>query len=213
GGVRMGQGGGGGGGGGGGSELEGTRALPSGRVTFLFTDIEGSPRLWEQYPEARRLGLARHDGLLRIAIESHGGCVFKTVGDQFCAAFATVPEAILAALAGQQALRECAVGSEEGGVPTPDEPPPPPASVSFGAFPSGAAPPPDSAARTPHSIRVRMAVHAGAVEQRDGDYFGPPLNRVARLLDAGHGGQILLTEAAADLARDALPAGVTLRDL
>jgi class 3 adenylate cyclase len=79
--------------------MDATTPLPTGTVTFLFTDIEGSTQLWEQHPEAMRLGLARHDGLLRIAIESHGGCVFKTVGDRFCAAFATVPEAILAALA------------------------------------------------------------------------------------------------------------------
>ena len=62
-------------------------------------------------------------------------------------------------------------------------------------------------------LRVRMALHAGAVEHRDGDYFGPPLNRVARLLDAGHGGQILLSQAAADLIRDTLTAGGTLRGL
>ena len=62
-------------------------------------------------------------------------------------------------------------------------------------------------------LRVRMALHTGAAEVRDGDYFGPPLNRVARLLAAGHGGQMLLSQATAELVRDDLPAGAALRDL
>jgi predicted ATPase/class 3 adenylate cyclase len=62
-------------------------------------------------------------------------------------------------------------------------------------------------------LRVRMALHAGAAVQRDDDYFGPPLNRVARLCAAGHGGQILLSSAVWELVRDQLPAGVALRDL
>ena len=63
--------------------------LPSGTLTFLFTDLEGSTKLWEEHPEAMRLALARHDTLLRQAIEDNNGYVFKTVGDAFCAAFAT----------------------------------------------------------------------------------------------------------------------------
>ena len=63
--------------------------LPSGTVTFLFTDIEGSTRLWEEHPDAMRDALARHDELLRQAIEAHGGYVFKTTGDGFHAAFGT----------------------------------------------------------------------------------------------------------------------------
>src|SRR5437016_2378784 len=78
--------------------------LPSGTVTFLFTDIEGSTRLWEQHPEAMRAALVRHDTLLRQAIEDHDGHVFKTVGDQFCAAFASAPEALAAAVAAQRGL-------------------------------------------------------------------------------------------------------------
>src|ERR1700716_480978 len=65
--------------------------LPSGTVTFLFTDIEGSTRLWETQREAMTTALERHDALLRQCIESHGGHIFKTVGDAFCAAFATAP--------------------------------------------------------------------------------------------------------------------------
>jgi predicted ATPase/class 3 adenylate cyclase len=150
--------------------------MPTGTVTFLFTDIQGSTRLWDDQPEAMRLNLARHDALLRRAIQAHGGSVFKTVGDAFCAAFARATDAIVAAVDAQQSLD---------------------------AEPWQASGP----------LRVRMAIHSGAAEERDGDYFGPPLNRVARLLAAGHGGQTLLSLAAAELARDDLPEDVSLRDL
>jgi hypothetical protein len=79
--------------------------LPTGTVTFLVTAIEGSTKLWEEHPDAMRRALARHDGLLRAAIETHGGHVFKTMGDAFCAAFAHAPDAVDAALAIQQSLR------------------------------------------------------------------------------------------------------------
>ena len=79
--------------------------LPSGTVTFLFTDIEGSTKLWEEHPEAMRSVLARHDALLRQAVEDNNGVVFKTIGDAFCAAFATAPDALNTALAAQCRLR------------------------------------------------------------------------------------------------------------
>jgi predicted ATPase/class 3 adenylate cyclase/Tfp pilus assembly protein PilF len=148
--------------------------FPSGTLTFLFTDIEGSTRLWEAQPETMRSALARHDALLRSAIEENGGHVFKTVGDAFCAAFPTAPSALAAALHVQRAL----VAEAE------------------------LAP-----------LHVRMALHTGTAEQRDGDYFGPPLNRVARLLAAGHGGQVLLSNTTRELVRDSLPEGTGLRDL
>ena len=78
--------------------------LPSGTVTFLFTDIEGSTRLWEEHPDAMRDALARHDELLRDAIEAHGGYVVKTTGDGFHAAFGTAEAAVVAAVAAQRAL-------------------------------------------------------------------------------------------------------------
>src|SRR5947209_7689560 len=81
-------------------------ALPTGTITFLFTDIEGSTKLWEQQPDAMRLALARHDALLRVAIERNGGHVFKTIGDAFCAAFAQAPDALAAALTAQRALSD-----------------------------------------------------------------------------------------------------------
>ena len=148
-------------------------------VTFLFTDIQGSTRLWEQHPEAMKLALARHDAILRHAIESHGGHVFKTVGDAFYAAFTSAPEAVSAALDAQRALHAEAQKAAAGGP----------------------------------VIRVRMGLHSGAVEARDNDYFGPPLNRVARLMSAGHGGQTLLSAVTDELVRGNLPPGVELRDL
>ena len=78
--------------------------FPNGTVTFLFTDIEGSTRLWEEHPEAMRAALSRHDALLRQAIADNDGTVFKTIGDAFCAAFATAPTALTAALTAQHAL-------------------------------------------------------------------------------------------------------------
>jgi class 3 adenylate cyclase len=150
---------------------------PTGTVTFLFTDIEGSTRLWERNPRAMQDALARHDELLRTTIEARDGYVFKTVGDAFCTAFGTATDAAEAALACQLALLEEGWAEEVG------------------------------------AIRVRMALHTGAVEERDGDYFGPPLNRVARLLSAGHGGQVLLSHAAQELTQDDLPEGASLKDL
>src|SRR5918998_4880277 len=79
--------------------------LPTGTVTFLFTDIEGSTRLWERDASAMRSALTRHDGIVRSAIETNGGFVFKTVGDAFCAAFSSATDAVEAALLAQRALR------------------------------------------------------------------------------------------------------------
>ena len=152
-----------------------TLNLPTGTVTFLFTDIEGSTQLWEQRPEAMQAALTRHDALLRQAIEAHHGAVFKTIGDEFCAAFPSAPEALDASLAAQHALQ----------------------AESWGETP----------------IKVRIALHVGAAEARDGDYFGPSLNRVARLLSAAHGGQTLLSAAAEEAARGQLPHGAELRDM
>jgi TolB-like protein/class 3 adenylate cyclase len=150
------------------SSVERETLPPTGTVTLLFSDIEGSTRLWETQQSAMRAALTRHDALLRSAIRSHRGHVFKTMGDAFCAAFDTAPEALGAALEAQRALH--------------------------------AEPWPDGA-----RLRVRMALHSGAAEVRDGDYFGAPLNRVARLLAAGHGGQTLVSESTHDLSRDHLP--------
>ncbi len=150
--------------------------LPTGTVTFLFTDIEGSTTRWEHHPDAMRTALARHDSLLRQTITGHNGYVFKMVGDAVYTAFAIPADAVAAAVAAQRA-----VAAEEWG-----EVPP---------------------------LLVRMALHTGTAQSRDDDYFGPTLNRVARVLSTGYGGQTLLSVATVELIRDALPAGASLKDL
>src|SRR5215217_7583741 len=80
-------------------------SLPTGTVTFLFTDIEGSTNLAQQYPDALPALLARHNTILREAIELHHGQVFRIIGDAFCAAFPTPSDALKAALMAQRALQ------------------------------------------------------------------------------------------------------------
>jgi class 3 adenylate cyclase len=77
---------------------------PSGVVTFLFTDVEGSTRRWEADADDMRVALAAHDSLLRGAIEKHGGRLFKHTGDGVCAAFASPKSAVDAAVTAQRAL-------------------------------------------------------------------------------------------------------------
>lgn len=125
--------------------------------SFLFTDIEGSSRLWERYPKEMSEALQIHDRLVERGVAEHSGKVFKTVGDAFCAAFFSPLEAVAAAEQIQKDLL-----SQKW--PTPDP------------------------------ISVRMALHVGEVDERNGDFFGPPLNRLARIVDLGNGGQILCSE-------------------
>src|SRR5947208_972809 len=87
---------------------------PTGTVTFLFTDIEGSTKRWEQYPQQMQAALARYDFLLRAMIEAEAGYVFKTMGDAFCAAFPTPHGAVSAAVSAQQALHAEAWPDETG---------------------------------------------------------------------------------------------------
>jgi len=150
--------------------------FPSGTVTLLFTDIQGSTRLWEAEPEQMATALRRHDEILRTAIEDTDGYVFKTVGDAFCAAFATAPAAAEAVVAAQREL-----GAQ--------------------AWP------------TSRPITVRMGLHTGVCEERDGDYFGPVVNRAARLEAVAHGGQVLVSGATAELLSGVLADRVSLRDL
>ena len=79
---------------------------PSGTVTFLFTDVEGSTRLWEDAPTATRDALARHDEALRSAIETHNGYVFSTGGDGFAAAFDRAGNGLAAAVDAQLAFND-----------------------------------------------------------------------------------------------------------
>ncbi len=151
-------------------------ALPTGTVTFLFTDIEGSTQRWESHGDEMASAVERHDALMRGAIEAHSGVIFKTVGDAFCAVFADADDAIAAAIDAQARL----------------------AAEDFSRV---------------QGVRVRMALHSGVAHERDRDYFGPTVNRVARLLSAGHGGQMLLSEATAQMRTDAEAASYTVRDL
>jgi predicted ATPase/class 3 adenylate cyclase len=151
-------------------------APPTGTVTFLFTDLEGSTRLWEEFPDAMRDALARHDALVNGAVAAHEGYVVKTTGDGVHAAFATANDAVDAALAAQRALV-----SETWGDTGP--------------------------------LRVRMGLHTGTSELRDGDYYGAVVNRAARLMSVAHGGQVVCSQATADLVRDDLPAPAALVDL
>lgn len=149
---------------------------PTGIVTFLFTDIEGSTRMWDEVPDAMTGAMARHDEILDATIDRHSGFVFKHTGDGICAAFQSPTDALAAAVAVQDAFR---------------------AEVfeSIG------------------HILVRVALHTGEAEELHGDYRGPALNRVARLLDVAVGGDILLSEAAEENVRATLPRDVKLADL
>ena len=145
-------------------------------LTFLFTDVESSTRLWEEHPDGMRSALHSHDAIIRTAIADADGEIVKTTGDGLMAVFGAPAGAVTAAIAAQRALSEQ-------------------------AWPDGCA------------IRVRMGIHTGEVESRGGDFFGPAVNRTARIMSAGHGGQVLLSEATAGLIEDGLPDGATLRDL
>jgi predicted ATPase/class 3 adenylate cyclase len=145
-------------------------------MTFLFTDIEGSTRLWEEDPERMRPALVQHDAISRATIESNRGLVVKSTGDGVYAAFNNALDALRAAVDLQRALADPAATS---GVP----------------------------------LRLRCGIHAGAVEQRDNDYFGSPVNRAARIMSVAHGGQVLLSQAVADSLRGIVPTAVSLRDL
>lgn len=81
-----------------------TPPIPTGTVTFLFTDVEGSTRIWEANPDVMAGALARHDEILRGVLEGHGGHIFSTAGDSFSAAFGRVADAVAAASEAQEAL-------------------------------------------------------------------------------------------------------------
>jgi predicted ATPase/class 3 adenylate cyclase len=145
-------------------------------LTFVFTDLEGSSKLWEQHRQAMKDALERHDAILRDAVESSNGQVVKTTGDGLMAVFASPADGVNACLKAQDGLAHEAWGQTG-------------------------------------PLRVRMGLHVGEAATREGDYFGPTLNRAARIMSAGHGGQVLLSAAAAALVVDELPNGSTLRDL
>lgn len=144
--------------------------MPSGVLTFLFTDIEGSTRRWEADSDTMRAALEAHDEVMRRAIIEQGGILFKHTGDGVCAVFRSPGAAVHAAVSAQLAL----------------------------------------------NLPVRMGISTGEAELRGDDYFGPVLNRTARIMAAGHGGQILVDRITGDLLTDVdlVPLGPNkLRDI
>jgi predicted ATPase/class 3 adenylate cyclase len=134
-------------------------ARPSGTVTFLFTDVEGSTQRWEADAVGADAALAEHDALLAEVIGRYGGYVFARGGDGVAAAFDRASDGVTAAAEAQRALAVQASGG----------------------------------------LRVRMGLHTGEAVERDGDYFGPTVNRAARIMAAGHGGQVLMSSVTAGL--------------
>lgn len=143
------------------------------RPVHLFTDIEGSTRLWEEQGARMRHALAQHDALARAAVEHHRGRVVKTMGDGMHAVFAQPLDALAATLELQRALD-------------------------------------DPAATDGMGLKVRCGLHLGADELRDDDYYGPDVNRAARIMAAGHGGQVLLSGALMHALGGALPPAAAL---
>jgi predicted ATPase/class 3 adenylate cyclase len=150
--------------------------LPTGTVTFLFTDIEGSTRLVESLGDGYAAVLERHHAVLREAIATGEGTEVGTEGDAFFAVFPSAPRAVAAASHAQRALAA--------------EPWPPDV-----------------------SLRVRMGLHTGEGRLGGDSYVGLDVHRAARVAAAGHGGQVLLSEATQALAAGDLPQGVGLADL
>jgi predicted ATPase/class 3 adenylate cyclase/DNA-binding CsgD family transcriptional regulator len=146
--------------------------MPTGAVTFLLTDVEGSTRAWSADPDGTAAAILRHYEILDEAIATHGGYrpVDQGEGDSIVAAFARPSAAVAAALSAQRTLvRELS-----------------------------------------DVFMVRMALHTGEAHEHDGSYFGQTIIRTARLRACGHGGQILVSRATADMVADRLPADATL---
>ena len=150
--------------------------LPTGTVTFLFTDIEGSTGLLQALGDGYAAVLDEHAAILRRAIADHGGVEVSTHGDAFFAVFTSPTAAVRAAVAAQRALA---------------------------AHDWSPAPP----------VRVRVGVHTGEGILGGDDYVGLDVHRAARIADAAHGGQVIVSDATRGLVQHALGAGVSVRDL
>jgi predicted ATPase/class 3 adenylate cyclase len=151
--------------------------LPHGVVTFLFTDVEGSTRLWQDAPDVMAQALRLHDGVIEKAARSNNGVHIgaRGEGDSHFVVFSVASDAIGAAKAIQSQLAE----------------------ISWD---------------TPRPIKVRAAIHTGAVDLQLGQYYGTPVNRAARLRGIAHGGQTLISGSTWELVKDTLPNGVTVVD-
>ena len=152
--------------------------VPTGVIIYLFTDLEGSTQLWQQFPEQMSGMLTRHDSLITSVVEEYGGMVVRSrgEGDSLFAVFVRARDTAAAACSIQRAILS--------------EP-----------WPSDL------------TIKVRMALHTGESELREHDYYGPVVNRCARLRSIAHGGQVVLSQATSELVQDALPEGLAPRDM
>jgi predicted ATPase/class 3 adenylate cyclase len=152
--------------------------LPTGTLTFLFTDIENSTLLWEQDPDLMQSAMVRHDELVDACVHAYKGVLVRPrgEGDSRFVVFKLASDAALAAIAIQRAIYK-----EQWPVVSP--------------------------------LRVRIGLHTGEANLRDGDYYGPTVNRCARIRGAAHGGQTLLSMTTASLVEDSLPDDASLRDL
>ena len=152
--------------------------LPTGVVTFLLTDIEGSSALWEADAEAMAAALELHDELIARTVDAHGGQLLKAKGegDATLTVFRRASDAVACAVELQRALHGA-------------------------AWPGGL------------DVRVRVALHTGEAHEREGDYFGPALNRAARLRSLVRGGATVMSQATAEIVHDRLPADTELVEL
>ncbi len=164
--------------------------LPTGTVTFLFTDIEGSTQLWERYPEQAGAALVRHDQIIEEIVERHGGSIVRPrgEGDSRFAVFSRATDAVAAAAAMQQALHAepWPTLSSKFNVPGSKGDNFEPGTLNF-------------------ELKVRMALHTGEADLRAGDYYGIAVNRCSRLRSAAHGGQTLLSRTTYDLVHENMP--------
>ena len=152
--------------------------LPTGVVTFLLTDIEGSSGLWESDAEAMAAALELHDELIAGTVDAHGGWLLKAKGegDATLTVFRRASDAVACAVELQRALHGA-------------------------AWPGGL------------DVRVRLALHTGEAHERDGDYFGPALNRAARLRSLARGGATVTSQATAEIVQERLPPEIELVEL
>ena len=152
--------------------------LPGGVVTFLFTDVQGSTRLWEDFPDLTMQALDQHDAVIDDVVASHNGVSVKPrgEGDSRFVVFTSAFDAVTAVVAMQRGLAE----------------------VDW---------------RTPRPLLVRMALHTGEADLQLGDYYGPTVNRAARLRAIAHGGQTIISETTHQLVQDKLPPGVSITDM
>ena len=149
-----------------------------GTYTFMLTDVEGSTRLWEEFPDRMGPALARHDAIVSEEVAQADGALIRTKGegDSAFAVFDSAGAGAGAAIALQRRLRR-----EPWELPAP--------------------------------IHVRIAIHTGEAEHREGDYYGVEVNRTARLRAIAYGGQVLVSGTTAALVRTALPDATDLLDL